>query len=340
MSSLTIEDCAPGATVQDLGRPGYQRYGISGSGAMDAFAHRLANALVGNPETAATIEFVFRGGRYTVERPSLVAVTGGDFDVNLEGRPVGAWRGVPVRPGEVLTVGTAPNAVYGYLAVAGGIAVAPLFGSRSTHTRSRIGGLEGRALERGDRLPLGDDPGTGGAWQVPEAARRYPTGPIRVMPGPQDGYFTEAGWATFLGEAYTVTARRDRMGMTLDGPAIQHARGFNIVSDGIVCGSIQVPGAGVPIVLLADRQTTGGYPKIATVASVDLPRLAQTPSGTAVRFARIDVAAAEDAARKARRALDLAVRSFEPVGRSALTSDRLLAANLISGVTAGAGEEG
>lgn len=339
MSWLTVEDCAPGATVQDLGRPGYQRYGISGSGAMDLFAHRMANALVGNPETAATVELVFRGGRYTLDRPSLVAVTGGAFDVTLEGRPIGAWRSVLVQPGEVLSVGAAPDAIYGYLAVAGGIAVAPLFASRSTHTRSRIGGLEGRALQGGDRLPLGDDTGTGGARLVPEAVRKVATGPIRVVPGPQDDYFTEAGWATFLQEPFTVTARRDRMGMSLDGPTIEHARGFNIISDGILCGSIQVPGGGVPIIMLADRQTTGGYPKIATVASADLPRLAQTPSGAAVRFTRIDVAAAEDAALAARRAYERAVRSFEPVGHTALSSHRLLAANLISGVTAGASED-
>lgn len=339
MSGLTIEDCAPGATVQDLGRPGYQRYGVSGSGAMDGFAHRIANALVGNPEGAATVEFVFRGGRYTVDRPALVAVTGGDFEVKLEGRPIGAWRSVALAPGEELSVGPAPDTVYGYLAVAGGIAVAPVFGSRSTQTRSHLGGLEGRALRPGDRLPLGEDPGGGVARLLPEPGRGYPHGAIRVVPGPQDDYFSEAGWATFLNEAYTVTAHRDRMGMTLDGPAIEHARGFNIISDGILCGSIQVPGSGVPIILLADRQTTGGYPKIATVATADLPRLAQTASGATVRFRRIDVAAAEEAALAARRAYEQAVRSFIPAGQSALSSGRLLAANLISGVTAGAWDE-
>jgi biotin-dependent carboxylase-like uncharacterized protein len=278
-------------TVQDRGRFGLLRSGISPSGPMDFPSFTIANALVGNEERAAALEFAHTGGTFSVTRPVLFAVTGGAVDIQIDGRKAAPWKSHRLLPGETVSIGGLRQAVWGYLAISGGIATEPVLGSRATHMRTSIGGMAGRALVAGDELPLGD--GETGPVRRLNSVWRRAQGAIRVVPGPQDFYFDAAAWSNFLKSPFVVSDKRDRMAMMLEGPEIKAFRGNDIVSDSTLAGSIQVPGSGTPIVLMADRQTTGGYPKIATVSSVDLPRLAQMPRGAAFRFAAIPQAKAE-----------------------------------------------
>lgn len=291
---LSISRAGPLMSVQDDGRYGFRARGVSTSGPMDRDAHAIANALVGNDPNAAAIEFALTGGAFTADRDTLVAVTGGSCQVEIAGKPVSTWESHLLKAGETLTVGALRGAVWGYIAVSGGIAIPKMLGSRSTHLRTALGGLNGKSLSPGDTLPLGDseelEPRTLGTPYL----RGH--GPIAVIPGPQDDYFDEDAWKTFLRQPYRATTSRDRMAMVLDGPALQAFKGHDIVSDATVVGSIQVPGSGKPIVLTADGQTTGGYPKIATVASFDLARLAQLPAGQQFLFRAISADLAEEQA--------------------------------------------
>ena len=281
-------------SLQDFGRFGWQRHGVSNSGAMDRLALAAANSLVGNAPDAAGIEFMLLGGAFALDGSSArLAVAGAPCPLLLDGEPVGAMTSFTMRAGQTLTLGPAQAGVYAYLAVAGGFALTPQLGSLSLHARARIGGFGGRPLRAAARLPL----------RLPEAPRRdelaldplslEPDAPIRVVLGPQDDYFTAAGIETFLSATYRVSAEADRMGYRLTGERIEHALGYNIVSDGIATGSVQVPGAGEPIVMMADRQTTGGYPKIATVVTADLRVVAQRRPGSSVRFQSIDIGEAQ-----------------------------------------------
>ena len=331
---LVIERPGLFSSLQDFGRFGYQRFGISASGAMDSLSLQLANRLVGNPRDMAAIELTMLGLSATVEEgPARLALAGTDMPLSINGRPAEGWRAHALAPGDRIEIGAARTGMRAYLAIAGGFAVAPSLGSLSTHSRSAIGGFEGRALRAGDRLPLQEAPAAPLLTLAPED-RPAETGPIRVVPGPQDDHFTPAGLATFLSSGYRVTEKADRMGAQLDGPAIEHADGFNIVSDGIMNGSIQVPGNGRPLVLLADRQTTGGYPKIATVIGADLWRLGQARPGDVLRFSAVTADEAEQVARAhEERLLALFARMTEaPLPGTQLSSERLLAHNLVSGV--------
>jgi biotin-dependent carboxylase-like uncharacterized protein len=322
------------STLQDFGRFGYQRFGISGSGAMDVVAMRIANRLVGNAPGTAAIEMTMTGFSARVAGGDcLLAVTGAEMPVAINGRRAEGWRSFVLRDGDRIEIGAAAAGVYAYVAAAGGFAVASTLGSLSTHSRSGIGGFEGRALRLGDQLPL-VGASAGDERSLPADRRPRYDGPIRVVRGPQDDKFTPAGIATFLSSDYSITSRTDRMGAQLEGPAIEHADGFNIVSDGIVNGSIQVPGNGRPLVLLADRQTTGGYPKIATIIGADLPKIAQHRPGETVRFVAVNVAEAVEAARERERALEAALESVRRVvfAASDLSTERLLSVNLITGV--------
>lgn len=286
-------------TVQDLGRLGYQRVGIPPSGPMDRAAFVVANRLVGNPDGAAGLEMTIKGPRLEARGDALVAVTGAEMGFTVNGRPAPAWTAVRVRAGDVLGFQMASAGCRAYLAVAGGIDVAPALGSRATYLRGRLGGLGGRALRKGDALPVGSAPVPGAreGRTVPPARRpAYPAEvECRVILGPQADRFTDEGIAAFLGGPYEVTPQADRMGYRLKGPVIAHARGHDIVSDGIPLGGIQVPGEGQPIVLLVDRQTAGGYTKIATVISVDIGRIGQTRPGQRVRFRRVELVEAHAA---------------------------------------------
>jgi biotin-dependent carboxylase-like uncharacterized protein len=312
MSDLVVLDPGLLTTVQDLGRPGYQRVGIPPSGPLDRGAFVLANRLVGNPDGAAGLELTLRGPRLEVRRECVVAVTGADMGVAVNGAAVATWTAVRLRRGDVVGFRMVTAGCRAYLAVAGGLALPPALGSRSTYLRGRLGGVEGRALQKGDALPLGSPARPLEALEsrtVPEARRPAYGSEVecRVILGPQDDRFTADGVEAFLAGPYDVTPQADRMGYRLSGPRIAHARGHDIISDGIPLGGIQVPGEGQPIVLLVDRQTTGGYTKIATVISVDIARLGQSRPGHRVRFRRVTLDEAHAAVREERAWLDAAV---------------------------------
>ncbi len=303
-----ISVIAPGllTTVQDEGRPGYRACGMPVSGALDPYAYAAANLLAGSPPGAAALEMTLLGGTFRFERNAFAAVTGADLGATLDGAAVAPWSSFPVRAGGVLACGSAASGCRAYLAVHGGIDVPPVLGSRSTYARAAVGGLAGRALAAGDVLPVGTGPGAPRPRALsPRLAPRY-GGEVRLraVPGPQDDRFRPEGVATFFASAYKVTNRNDRMGYQLEGPAVLHAGGADIVSDALLPGAVQVPGNGLPIVMMADCQTVGGYAKIATVAAADLPALAQCRLGDVVRFERCSLDDAVEALRRERRRLD------------------------------------
>ena len=294
---LFVEKPGMFTTVQDLGRYGYQLQGVPVAGAMDGPALRLGNILLGNSEGAAALEITVLGPVLRVEGEGCVVVTGAEAGVTRNGAALETWRVHRVRDGDTLAFAAPSSGSRAYLCVSGGIDVPVVMGSRSTYTRGRFGGHEGRALEGGDALDTGT-PNT--LWAASEGLSLPPelrpvrdaSAPLRVVMGPQDDAFTPAGIETFLSSEYTISASADRMGYRMEGPAVEHCDGADIVSDAIVLGSVQVPGHGQPIVMLADRQTTGGYTKIATVCAMDIPVLAQRLPGQKVRFARIAVSEA------------------------------------------------
>ena len=296
-SLLVVE---PGllTTVQDLGRPGAMRFGVAPGGALDRAALILGNRLVGNPAGAAGLEITFLGPRLRFGAATVVALTGADLGATLNGAAAPCWVPVSVAAGDEIGFAPPVNATgaRAYLCVAGGIAVAPVMGSRSTDLFGGFGGWRGRGLRAGDHLPLGE----AGApladlprlRLVAPPPRHDPTDPVRIVLGPQQERFTDEGLATFLGAAFAVSAKADRMGVRLTGPAIAHHHGADLISEGIAHGAVQIPGDGAPIVLLAARQTVGGYPKIATVIGADLDGLGQRRPGDPVRFIAVDVPAA------------------------------------------------
>jgi antagonist of KipI len=296
----------PGAlsTVQDLGRPGQLRYGIPPSGPIDHFAFVVANRLAGNPDGAAGLECTVLGPRFEAEAPCAIAATGAAMPLTINGAEAPGWTTLILRAGDVVKLGPARAGLRGYVAFSGGIDVPSVLGSRSTYVRGRLGGLDGRALRKDDRLALFPAP-------VPPLrrarARAIPIlddePEIRVVLGPQADRFTDEGLRTFLGSAYEVLPQSDRMGARLRGERIAHVKGHDILSDGIALGSIQVPGDGQPIALLVDRQSTGGYTKVATVCSFDIGRLGQVKPGHRLRFRAVDLAEAQRTLREWRAAL-------------------------------------
>ncbi len=290
-----LEVLQPGAftTVQDLGRYGYQKYGVSISGAMDRFALRVANLLVGNKEEEAAIEATVVGPKLEALENLRVAITGGDLSPQVNGKTMPMWRTLNIKKGDVISFGFRKNGCRAYVAAGGGIDLPLVMGSRSIHTRSNLGG-NGRALIKGDVLKITDS-GTRilecalyrlADEQIPVYARQWN---IRVVLGPQLDYFTRKGIDSFLTSEYVITPQADRMGYRLKGPQIEHKAGADILTDATPPGSIQVPGDGMPIILLADGQTTGGYSKIAVVTSVDQDLLAQAKPGDKVGFQRVSV---------------------------------------------------
>lgn len=296
MSRLVITAVSPGTSVQDAGRFGAQRYGLVPSGAVDRIALAAANALVGNALFAAAIEigplntgFTARGGAVRA------ALTGATRTADIAGEPVALNHAVTLAEGQTLSLGVARGGVFSYLAIEGGVPGEPMFGSLSVNARAGLGSPFSRALQPGDELSVADasDIGT----RRIDLPAMLPDQPIRVVLGPQDDEFDDAAKALFLGSDWKISATSDRMGYRLEGPVIKHLHGNNIVSDGTVTGSIQVPGSGAPIVLMPDRGTTGGYPKIATVISADLGRFGQTQAGVTFRFKAVSMATAQQEAR-------------------------------------------
>lgn len=296
-------------TVQDRGRAGYQKFGVPASGAVDEIALRVGNILVGNPQGAAVLEITALGPQLRFLSDAVVALTGAEADADLDGNPVPWYQSFRVRAGQVLDVRACTRGLRTYLAIAGGIDVPILLGSRSTCLVAGFGGFHGRALAVGDILPVGTPAGSLAGLagrEVPEAWRPGYASPVtvRVVWGPQDEAFTEEGRRTFQESVYRLSPHADRMGCRLDGPAIAHRGPADIISDWIPLGAVQVPGDGKPIVLLADRQTTGGYAKIATVIGPDIRFVAQSQPGAAVRFRAIPVTEARAIAREVEAALE------------------------------------
>ena len=308
--ALVVQDAGPLTTVQDLGRVGHLAVGIPPAGPVDRGALILANRLAGNPDGAAGLECTLIGPRLEFPDDRVVAVTGAAMPATLNGAEVERWRSLRVRAGDVLRLGPARAGTRAYVAISGGIATPPALGSRATYLRGRLGGLEGRALRKGDRVPLGPAPAIGerSASVRPDRIPDYSGDPeIRVVLGPQEYRFTDAGIAAFLEGPYEMLPQSDRMGARFRGPRIEHARGHDIISDGIPFGGIQVVGDGQPIVLLVDRQSTGGYTKIATVCSFDVERIAQMKPGQRLRFRQVTVAEAHAALRDHRTRLEDAI---------------------------------
>jgi biotin-dependent carboxylase-like uncharacterized protein len=330
---IRVLSAGPGATLQDGGRHGYLRFGVTAAGPMDPLAHAAANLAVGNPADATAIEVSVGGIEVTVETGSLlVAVAGGEFALSLDGRPLPPAVVLHLEESAVLKIRAGARGSWCYLAVAGRLALPKVLGSHATHTRTGFGGVSGRAIMAGDRLgfePSGAPQPPTGAIAAPWLDR--PAETVRVVLGPQHDYFVDDQIAVFLAGPWTVSARSDRMAYFLDGPKLTHARGYNIVSDGIAMGAIQVPGDGRPIVLMADRQSTGGYPKIATIIGPDIGRLAQARPGAVFRFAAVSIGEAV-AARRDEAALLACGIVVEPLLRTDLSSEFLLGLNLIDGV--------
>ena len=283
-------------TVQDLGRNGYQSQGFSVSGVMDVRSFKIANLLLDNPENEAVLEFTLIGPTLEFTSETIIAITGGDFQPTINGEPAPMYQAILMKKGDILKLGSARTGSRGYIAFSSYLKIPTVMGSRCTNLKIGLGGFKGRKLEAGDYIYF-------------RIKRRYlpfflsrhldldefdqEKVTLRVVMGPQDDRFTAQGIETFLSSEYTVTSDFDRMGCRLDGPFISSKSTSDIISDGIAFGSIQVPSHGKPIILLADRQTTGGYAKIATVASVDIPKLVQRKTDDKIRFKAISVEEAQ-----------------------------------------------
>lgn len=305
---LRVIDPGAQTTVQDAGRRGHLRYGIPPSGPVDPAAFVAANRLVGNADGAAGLECTVLGPRLEVGAPCAIAVTGADMPITVNGQEAPAWTTLLLGAGDVVKLGAARSGVRAYVAFSGGIDVPEVLGSRSTYLRGRLGGLEGRALRREDVLTLSLSPLPPVRRVPPEARPDLGTEPeIRVVLGPQDDRFTREGLEALLTGPFEMLPQSDRMGARLRGPRITHTGGHDIISDGIATGSIQVPGDGQPIVLLVDRQSTGGYTKVATVCSFDIGRLGQVKPGQRVRFRAVTLAEAHRALREGRGYLERAL---------------------------------
>ncbi len=304
--SVTVMNPGLLTTAQDAGRVGYQQFGVSVSGVMDPRAMKIANILVGNDENEAVLECTMMGPQLRFDKANVIAITGGDLGPTLDNQPVATYAAFSVREGQTLRFTGLRSGCRAYIAFAGGLDIPLVMGSRSTYMKAKIGGLSGRKLEKGDvigfRRPAAEILNLVQRRIAPEVTARTDY-KVRVVMGPQDDMFTQKGLETFLGEVYTVTNEFDRMGCRMEGPEIEHKNGGDIISDGIAFGAIQVPTAGKPIIMLADRQTTGGYTKIANVITADFRIIGQLKAGDRVRFVKVSIEDAQDALLTERAAL-------------------------------------
>ncbi len=332
---LRVLAAGPGVTIQDRGRHGFLRFGVTPAGPMDEGAF-LAAALAAGDAKGAAIEVSPGGLELAAEGAAVgLAIAGGGFDVSLEGRRLPQNCALTLDPGPRLALRAKACGAWCYVAPFARFDLPRVLGSLATHARSKVGGLEGRMLGPGDALGLVDlRPGPSEALALSAPWLDGTPGKLRVLLGPQQDYFAPATIETFLSARWRLSQRSDRMAYRLEGPALAHVKGHDIVSDGIAFGAIQVPGDGAPLVLMADRQPTGGYPKIAHVISADLSALAQKRPGDLVEFARVTVEEAV-AARKARAQAIAKGVALEPLTRQDFSSEFLLQRNLISGVTEG-----
>ena len=329
-SVLRILQAGPGATLQDGGRHGYLRYGVTPAGPMDRLAFDTANRALGNAPGTTAIEVGLGGLEFSVEdAPLSVAIAGGDFSITQDGRRLPPAVLLRLEPGSVVRISAGSRGAWCYVALAGALDVPPMLGSTSTHARSGFGGIEGRGLAAGDRLAVAEPRAlASGVLEAPWLDR--PSDVIRVILGPQDDYFETDQVEAFLDGPWALSVRGDRMAYFLEGPRLSHSQGFNIVSDGVAMGGIQVPGEGQPIVLMADRQPTGGYPKIATVIGADLGRLAQARPGSRLRFQAVSVDAAVAVRRAEWERVEAGV-TITPLIRPEFSSEFLLGVDLTGG---------
>ena len=301
---MTIVARTPGiqTTVQDLGRTAWQHVGVPVGGALDETAHRIANLLVGNPLDAPALDCALGGVALQFDAPALVALAGRDITASLDGTPIPGWHAFRARPGELLVLHTGCRTT---IAIAGGIDVPELLGGRGTSLRAAFGGWQGRALRRDDRLPVGPASALSariaqsldsrqrrlGDWTVSRKVfPPYSGAPtVRFIPGPEHALLTTESHAAFSSDSFRIALESDRMGYRLTGPALALTSQRDMVSSGVSAGTIQLPPGGAPIVLLADRQTTGGYPRLGDVIAVDLPLVAQLRPGDRVSFAAVSV---------------------------------------------------
>jgi biotin-dependent carboxylase-like uncharacterized protein len=336
MSKLVISAVGPASSVQDAGRFGAQRYGLQPSGAMDRLGLASANCLVGNALFAPGVEIGPYGAAFTARQGAVrVALSGAPRSADISGRAVAWDTSVTNADGETLRLGLARGGSFSYLAIEGGMAGEPMFGSLAVNARAGLGSPYPRPLQAGDELQVAAASGAAERRiDLPAAV----AGPIRVVLGPQDDEFGD-GLNLFLDSEWKISATSDRMGYRLEGPVIRHLHGHNIISDGTVNGSIQVPGNGQPIVLMSDRGTSGGYPKIATVITADFGRFAQIPAGTSFRFKAIGMTEAQAEARKFAELLRTLPDRLHPIESFDLNIEALQDANVagaaVSAVDAG-----
>jgi antagonist of KipI len=283
-------------SVQDLGRRGYQQYGVVVAGAMDDFALQVANLLVGNQRNEAGLEVAMMGPEILLLDDTVIAVCGADLSPKLDGEGIAGWKSYFVEKGQTLSFGRPKNGGYAYIAVAGGVKTPELMGSKSTYVMTEMGGYKGRFLQKGDYLEIGSPSHqlqqlAGRGVQVTSNMDYNSHRKIRVVLGPESHGFSKESVQKFLTSGYQVSPQSDRMGYRLEGPALDGEA--DIISDAVLPGTIQVPANGKPIVLLADRQTTGGYARIASVISVDLPYVAQQRAGSELEFEEVSVKEAQ-----------------------------------------------
>lgn len=314
---MSVKVVRPGllTSIQDLGRTGFQKYGVVVSGAMDPFSLRVANLLVGNEESEGALETTLIGPELEFESDRLIAICGGNLQPFIASQAVPMWRPIWVKRGNVLKFKEAVSGCRAYIAVSGGFQIPEIMGSKSTYLRARTGGYMGRTLKDGDTLPLlppsdsalktmrllaseSDSlelPFVAASWSVStELFPSYDRHPIvRVIRGRQYDDFTDESKAKFFSDGFTVTPQSDRMGYRLEGPAVKRTYSAELISEAVAFGSIQVPADGNPIILLADRQTAGGYPKIADVVTIDLPVLAQVKPGDSIHFQDVSLQEAQ-----------------------------------------------
>ena len=283
--SITVLNPGLLTTVQDMGRTGYQQFGVPVSGAVDPRSAAVANILAGNAEGEAVLECTVMGPQLRFDEPAVIAITGADLGPTVDGVPVENYRAIHLAAGQTLRFTGPKCGCRAFIAVAGGLDVPEVMGSRSTYMKAKIGGLQGRKLEKEDELKLrapGTEPKHLETRSIAPEFHARATYTLRVVLGPQDDAFTDEGIATFLSGVYSVTAEFDRMGCRMEGPEIAF-------------GAIQVPASGQPIIMLSDRQTTGGYTKIANVISADFRVLGQLKSGDKVRFEKVSLSTAQEA---------------------------------------------
>lgn len=334
---MSLKVIRPGmlTTIQDAGRFGYRQAGVIVSGPMDALALREANLLVGNPKQSAGLEITLSGPTIQFEADHLIALTGADFSPTLNGQPVPMRRPVAVTRGCELTFNAARVGCRAYLAVSGGLAVPEVLGSQSTYLRAGIGGLHGRALQANDVVPatgpteLGrqvhqrliahhpDRPWVAATWSIAPVGRASPTSvaTIRAVRGPEYDWFTAASQQDFWTQQFTVTPSSDRMGYRLQGPELRRHTHQEMLSTAVTFGTVQVPAGGLPIILMADHQTTGGYPRLAQVISTDFSLLAQLPLGGKFRFQEVSLTEAQHAYLHQERTLHQLARAIQLTAR-------------------------